>query len=51
MKDKKQWRGNDRRNQRKNDRPKERRKKEEVEVIESEENNFVFGSFTSRSRK
>lgn len=43
MKDKKQWRGNDRRNQRKNDRPKERRKKEEVEVIESEENNFVFG--------
>ena len=42
MKDKKQWRGNDRRNQRKKDRPKDHHK-EPVERSESEENNFVFG--------
>ena len=46
MKDKKQWRGNDRRNQRKNDRPKDRRKEQE-EIAEVEENNFVFGHHAS----
>lgn len=46
MKDKKQWRGNDRRNQRKNDRPKDRRK-EPNDPIEPEETNFVFGHHAS----
>lgn len=45
MKDKKQYRGNDRRNQRKNDRTKDRRK--EFETVEPEENNFVFGHHAS----
>lgn len=47
MKDKKQRRSNDRRNQRNNDRSKDRRKEKELETIESEENNFVFGHHAS----
>lgn len=47
MKDKKQRRSNDRRNQRNNDRSKDRRKEKELDSIESEENNFVFGHHAS----
>ncbi|MDT2642354.1 23S rRNA (guanosine(2251)-2'-O)-methyltransferase RlmB [Enterococcus dongliensis] len=46
MKDKKQYRGNDQRTQQKNDRSK-RQRKEQVEVAESEENNFAFGHHAS----